>query len=960
MSEGKLRPVVVGDGLSGFARAAWAKHDRDGGGWLPLWRHMADSGSVAGPLWDWWVPEQTRRVIARTLPGGLEDARRLLVWLATTHDIGKATPAFACQVDELAEVMRGVGLAMPDRRDFVDRKLGPHGLAGMALLRDWLVERYGWGRRDALPFVIVAGGHHGVPPTNGAIGALDEHAELLRTPGCEAAWRGVQWELLDACAEACGVVDRLPVWRGVRLPQAAQVLLTGLVIMADWIASNPDLFPYFPQAAGVGDRERVEAAWRGLDLPAPWQPAEPAEDADGLFASRFELPDGAKVRPVQEHALRLARGMAAPGLMVIEAPMGEGKTEVALAVAEVFAARSGAGGCYVALPTMATSNALFSRMLTWLRRLPCSGTADGPYSVVLAHGKAALNEDYAGLLRSGFRTIRGVEPDGWAQAGERWRASAVLVAHRWLRGRKKNLLASFAVGTIDQLLFMGLKGRHLALRHLAMAGKVVVIDEAHAYDTYMNSYLDRVLSWLGEYGVPVVVLSATLPAGRRAELVQAYTGTGEVAEVAEARGYPLITVAEQGGRPVSEPVDASGRRTEVHIERLDDDLDALAARLRAELAEGGCALVVRNTVDRVLETAGHLRRSHPEATVTVAHARFLDLDRAANDRQLLDLFGPPGKALKRPAGPYIVVASQVAEQSLDIDFDLLVSDLCPIDLLIQRMGRLHRHQRGAGQSQRPARLRAARCLVTGADWGESPIEPVNGSQRVYRLYPLLRAAAVLAPHLVADGGRPVCLPEDISPLVQAAYGPDAVGPSEWQAVLDKAHRADLIHQAEQEKKAETFQIRAAAGGKPLIGWVDAGVGDADDSPAGRAQVRDSVDSVEVLVAQRLSDGSIRTMPWLDGGRGGLEVPTETAPEARLARILASCGLRLPLRLSNPGVVDRVIAELEANCISAWQNPECHWLAGELILFLDEDCHTRLAGFDLRYSEDNGLEVARAA
>ncbi len=200
-------------------------------------------------------------------------------------------------------------------------------------------------------------------------------------------------------------------------------------------------------------------------------------------------------------------------MMIIEAPMGEGKTEAALAVTEIFAARSGAGGCFIALPTMATGNAMFPRMLHWLKRLPNKA---GTHSVFLAHSKAALNEEYTTLARQDNGRITDVDRDGtegeWQPRSDERVAPAQLVAHHWLRGRKKGMLSSFVTGTIDQLLFTGLKSRHLALRHLAMAGKVVVVDEAHAYDTYMNSYLDRVLSWLGAYGVPVVVLSATLPA----------------------------------------------------------------------------------------------------------------------------------------------------------------------------------------------------------------------------------------------------------------------------------------------------------------------------------------------------------------------------------------------------------------------------------------------------------------
>jgi CRISPR-associated helicase Cas3/CRISPR-associated endonuclease Cas3-HD len=959
------------DGLSGAARAVWAKHDRDTDGWLPLWRHLADSGAVAGLLWDRWVPVQVRRVIAEALPQGDEDARRLLVWLAMTHDVGKATPAFACQVESLADAMRAAGLEMPLQKQMLDRRLAPHGLAGQVLLQEWLADRHGWAKSAAGQFTIIAGGHHGVPPTFSDIQQVNVHPELLRTPGCASLWRSVQWEFLDRCAQESGVTNRLDDWETVRLSQPAQVLLTGLVIVADWIASNPDLFPYFPDAQRRGEEERVGAAWRGLDLPGPWRAAATVPDPVELFSARFVLPAGARIRPVQERAVSLARAMGSAGLMVIEAPMGEGKTEAALAVAEIFAGRSGAGGCFVALPTMATSNAMFPRLLKWLSRLPDEHVEPGPRSVLLAHSKAALNEDYAGLVSAGRRAARGVETDGdgdeWGHRGD-WRASsAELVAHQWLRGRKKGMLASFVVGTIDQLLFMGLKSRHLALRHLALAGKVVIIDEAHAYDTYMNSYLDRVLTWLGAYRVPVVVLSATLPAQRRRELAQAYAKASAddagFAEVEDADGYPLLTAIEPGRRPLTETVTPSGRSVGVHVEHLGDDLAELGGRLAEELAGGGCALVVRNTVDRVLETAAFLRERFGAEQVTVAHARFLDVDRAEKDADLLDRFGPPDKSAgRRPTGAHIVVASQVAEQSLDIDFDLLVSDLCPIDLLLQRMGRLHRHVRGAEQSDRPLRLRTARCLLTGANWDTVPVEPIRGSQRIYRMHALLRTAAVLQPYLSGTGetGHVVRLPQDISPLVQRVYGADPVGPPEWQEALEGARAGHELHHERQSDKAQGFQLNAVGkAGRALVGWVDAGVGDADDTRTGRAQVRDGVESLEVLVVQRRADGTLATMPHISGGCGGLELPVDSVPEPRLAHIVAACGLRLPFHFSIPQTLDRAIKELEAECVPAWQAKESHWLAGELILVLDEECRTRLAGYDLHYTPHDGLKVAHA-
>jgi CRISPR-associated helicase Cas3/CRISPR-associated endonuclease Cas3-HD len=962
--EGALVGVGLGARVSRETRTAWAKFYADSEMWLPLWQHMEDSAAVAAVLWDRWLAPHVRRLIAQSVAGSEGDARRLVVWLAGVHDIGKLTPAFAFQVEGLANRMRAVGLEMSFKEAMGDgRRLAPHGLAGQVLLQEWLEEVHGWGVVSAQQLAAVVGGHHGTPPDDAQIHALARHPGVLRTPGrSEALWRGCQRELLDACAVHFGVLERISDWGGLEFPQTVQVLLSGLVIVADWIASNQDLFPYVSQAGpsgGGGGVDRVALAWDVLDLPEPWRAPEPTETVRDLFSGRFELPPGAELRPVQELAFREAQDASAPGLMIIEAPMGEGKTEAALAVAEVWGARSGAGGVFFALPTMATGNAMFSRVLSWLGALPAQGE---DWSVFLAHSKSALNEEYAGLRsrrdRAAWR-LAGVEVDGDEVVpgpGRDGPVPAVLVAHHWLAGRKKGMLSSFAVGTIDQLLFAGLKSRHLVMRHLAVAGKVVIIDEAHAYDAYMNTYLERVLAWLGGYRVPVVVLSATLPAARRSELAAAYAGARarmpEFAALRERLDYPLVTTVVAGQAPVCRRAEVSSRSTEVEVEGVDDDPEVLAERLWQELAGGGCVLVIRNTVKRVIETARVLRERFDAAEVTVAHARFVDLDRLAKDKRLLDMFGPPDRpGVDRPRR-HIVVASQVAEQSLDVDFDLLVTDLAPVDLLLQRMGRLHRHQRGP----RPEQLQRARCLITGVDWAASPPAPVRGSVAVYGLYVLLRSLAVLGPHLTGSR-EPLRLPAAISPLVQRAYGDEEVGPQPWAEAIGRARDAHQAKIMKQRRDADAFRIAPPGrAGSSLVGWLSAGVGDADDTRAGRAQVRDGRESLEVIVVQQDEDGSWSTLGWLDKGRGGLPLPRTALPTIAAAKAAAGCALRLPWEFTNERVIDKVIAELEALVVDAWQTKESTWLARELILPLGKDCRTRLAGFLLTYSREDGLEV----
>jgi CRISPR-associated endonuclease/helicase Cas3 len=424
-------------------------------------------------------------------------------------------------------------------------------------------------------------------------------------------------------------------------------------------------------------------------------------------------------------------------------------------------------------------------------------------------------------------------------------------------------------------------------------------------------------------------------------------------------GYPVLCASGVEGRPVVRVAPPSGRVTSVRLSRLADDPANVATLLRDQLADGGCALVVRNTVRRVQEMAAHLRTAlaGDGIQVTVAHSRFLAPDRADKDRWLRDSFGPPEQVAQaggtRP-DRHVVVASQVAEQSLDIDFDLLVTDLAPVDLVLQRAGRLHRHQRGVDQSERPARLRRARCLITGVDWSANPPEPVTGSVRVYHRYPLLRSLAALDPHL--SGSRTLRLPGDIAPIVQSAYGNEAMGPGSWQDAMAAAREEHQTRQARAAGKAATFRLAAAApAGQAIIGWLDDGVGDVDDDPRleGRRQVRDTpTESVEVLVLVRRADGVLITSPWLrrDGGR---EVPTEQPPPNDVARAVATCTLGLPAQLCRIETIE----ELEhRNAFPAWQLSP--WLAGELVLVLDERGVAEVDGHHLYYDRWDGLVVTR--
>ncbi len=756
-----------------------------------------------------------------------------------------------------------------------------------------------------------------------------------------------QNELLDYMARHCGVDDRLVLWSKVDLNPAAQVLATALVILADWIASSEDHFPYQQEGDST---QRARRAWRELGLTSVWHPLVPSLDPDALIRERFALPEGAVPRPVQTAAVDAAATLHRPGVLVVEAQPGVGKTEAALAAAEVLAARFSKGGVFFALPSMATTDAMFERLLSWVRRLPHPDDSP-PWSATLAHGRARLNETFDGLLRAGRLSWI----DGEVGSDE------VVIAHSWLSGRKKGNLATFVAGTIDQVLFAALQQRHVVLRHLALANKVVVVDEVHAADDYMRSFLVRVLEWLAAYEVPVVLLSATLPAAQRRELVAAYDAGYARAHDRPVRpdcdphyaaldgdiGYPAVAISDGDRLDIVTPASV-GQPMEIRLEKMPDDDESLVAAVRQSVSEGGCIGIVRNTVRRAQHTWQVLRQSLEDEPLLV-HSRFVALDRQRREQELRELLGPPElvrEAGRRRPARLVVVGTQVIEQSLDVDFDLIISDLAPMDLLMQRLGRLHRHARDS----RPKPLIEPRFLITGVDWSTEPPSFDRGSVQVYGEHKLLRSASVLTS--LWDRSATMVRPTDIAPMVQDAYDSGHVALPGWEVAMRRAEDRERENKLRRERNAQAFRLGSVPErGESLIGWLEQKIGDIDDeTPRGQAAVRDGEDSIEVIVVQRVGN-EIRVLPWLTPGRVVM-VDTDLSPSAEAVRLVTASRLRLPAYRSHGDAGDRLIAALEERQYPGWQGDR--WLAGELVVELDEELSTEVAGIRLHYDDKQGL------
>lgn len=978
------QPEITDAALSELARAFWAKSGRTRPDvWLSLPQHLMDAADVAGLLFDHYASEHHRMILASVWEGDRVKARAALCFLAGVHDCGKASLAFTCQVPTLAQLVRDQGLNVPHWRDLPGRSVLPHSLVSYFALVDAITEGRGNTHR-AREWAAVVGVHHGRYPGSGPLGeAQSAYSGGAEVRSGDSRWREVRREIIAWMAKRTGFPlassepTELP-----KLPVAVASAYASLVVVADWLASNEHFFPLLsleknslPGAMSPeGQARRVEAAWRAADMPGAMRiPMDEGKDIGARYRHRFSWSDDVTPTAAQIGAVRIAEAED-PDFMIVEAPPGSGKTELAFSVTEVLLRKRGLQGVMIALPTQATTDAMFERARGWLDGI--LGDEPQKLGLFLAHGKNELNAEFLHLLEGNHDLIEVSDDDLPREVGTRGRTSSGLVANRWMTSRWRSTLSPVVVGTIDQVLLAALRSRHVLMRHLGLMGKAVIIDEVHAADSYMETYLESALIWLGMYRVPVILLSATLPSSRRCALVAAYRrGRDHVetdgAEVGGNIGYPAITTLGSTGGPANVAVLPGGGEQPPKTIRplVVSDEDEIGDYLVERLAEGGCALVVRNTVDDAQRTFDAvLKRFAPEET-SLLHSRFLASDRGERDARMLRLFGKDSS--KRPER-HIVVATQVIEQSLDVDFDIVLTDPAPMDLVLQRIGRLHRH----GGRLRPAPLREAECHVLLKTKDSEPWEYPGGTRRIYGEHRILRMLAMLS-----DAGG-ICLTrtEDYADLTQLAYSDAPVGPATWQEAMAAASR-----EAESDENTATAKARVWSLGSPNMHlWSGAELLTqfAGDQPTGeeagpgarvkaRAAVRDSEDQIPVIIIpiDPSLGGVAVTPPWTWKDDEPAIIDTSVWPGQELVRSIRSWSVSLPPWKFAEGreeldtVIDAVARAIwDDERIRGWKLLDHPLLRGELVLPMSkvDEFSDRLEavvrGRKLVYTNQRGLEV----
>lgn len=860
----------------------WGKTSKDSDArWHPLILHMLDVAASADAILT-REPESTRKRMAAILGMKWEEASPWLLLLIACHDLGKACPGFQCKWPAHPHLP---GLQIPRSPN---TKINHAFVSQIALTQ--LLQEKGWPNDLAEVVSDAVGCHHGERASPTILSDLEGDR---RATG-DISWTQARQSIFEALLETLEPT-KVPTKQTLGGPDF--ILLAGLTSFADWIGSNEDWF-CFGTPADCGDsqtwfRKRRARADQALDA-IGWNHRVPLSTRQKTFEQAFNIPP----RPLQQAVADALETLEKPSIILVEAPMGEGKTEAAFFAHLELQRRLGHRGMYVALPTKATGNAMFKRTLEFLHGQGMSRTLD----LQLLHGGKLLNDTFQNLRIS---NIHDSSKEGDVRAAE------------WFTNKKRALLSEYGVGTVDQALLPILPVRHNFVRLWGLANRVVVFDEIHAYDAYTGTLLVHLLRWLLALGSSVILLSATLAPATRRKLANIVAVNFPEKE----DEYPRFSIFTSGEEVIQKHFKADPtRRLNIEIQKIAPALQEIHSEISKHLPDNGMALVLVNTVQRAqdlyqlfpdgepLEREGQrVGKCLADGTeVFLFHARFPADRRQKREEQVLATFGERAPR----TGRKILIATQVAEQSLDLDFDLILTDLAPVDLVLQRAGRLWRHARTSRPVPGPT------LLVAGLAGNEPPsfAKPLWWGS-IYREDILLRTWSLLGTK------SNLILPDEIDALVQAIYEEQVEIPELLRERLEKSLVID-------EGKSTSHRIQA---NQAIIGRPD----DASWNDPARFVLydEDAPDVHRTLMAQtRLGEESCIGIPlWAED-----EFQPDVVPEFPRAKqwFLRSMNLSrasMVKKLQQQGVPEGwKKSALLRNCFPLRLDEQDHWLVDSTV------------------------------
>lgn len=751
--------------FSYWGKAALQNNETDSFTYHPLVYHSLDVAAVGWQLLDSAKPHC--RQLSKRIEIAPEIVRFFIVFSLLLHDIGKFSKTFQALVTGLFKQL------FPDTKP---KKYSlRHDTLGFLVWRDECFDELSVTNKSLAQllgyFIKSSFGHHGLPPKEHDQGAVQGlFADSFFERDDVSATTTFLQDCFTFMVEPPGLPEQPKLFKHTL--KEMSWIIAGYAVVSDWIGSNTDFFPYNEKYMALSEYWRLHAlprATNALEV-VGWNPCNAEIIPDKKIIS-FLFPFVQNPTPLQclVSDIRLFQG---PKLFIIEDLTGAGKTEAALTLATRIMGTGEAVGLYIGLPTMATANSMYKRMQDSYKKMYVS--EESP-SIILSHGMMHLSQEFQKALAAHRQRVDrtyGVEETASVYCNE-WYAD----------NRKKSLLADVGIGTIDQALLAVLPARHQSLRLLGLQRKILIVDEVHACDTYMEHLLEVLLEAHARGGGSAILLSATIPQKMRNNLVDAFRSglfreNEETATIESKSAFPLVTQIGAAGTETF-PIDTRPEVCRhVGVSFFHDYQDAIRF-IEEKSSEGQSICWIRNTVRDARATFHRLfERGHiPLESMTLFHSRFAMIDRNRIETRVNNNFGKSSGQVDREG--QVVIATQVVEQSLDLDFDWMITDIAPIDLIIQRAGRLHRHIRDrngnlikkeGSMDERPDPIVQIFAPhfdnKAGSTWLS---EDFKGSAAVYRNHGILWLTQKV---LREKGGW--AMPEDSRELIEAVYAEGVV------------------------------------------------------------------------------------------------------------------------------------------------------------------------------------------
>lgn len=706
-------------------KSGWAKTDSEGNPGLSVFEHCRHVGWVALELINQ----------SRTIPHAVIKSRVAAV-VAAIHDVGKWSPGFLhmCPV-----WLEREGLTLFAERKAWEAQKGTRHEKNSQDSIQLLLQSRGFKQSEATAWAMVAGAHHGKMHGTDNNNSRDIAYKLTDI------WHNQRHQIIESIESKFD--SKIPTV-GLKKTDAIVSWLMGLTSVADWIGSDEK---HFPVDKGWCEKEGKESA-------------RLAVESIGLCKSyitknlSFEEIFGFSANDMQRKALSV---ITKPGIYVIEAPMGLGKTEAALACAYELLQSGQASGLYFALPTQLTSNRIHLRVSGFVEKITQNSD-----KTRLAHADAWL-EDAFYQPRPVQTLIK--QHDGDASTNRDWFASA-----------KRALLANFGVGTVDQALMSMVAVKHFFVRRFALSGKVVIIDEVHSYDHFTGTLINCLCQELQKLGCTIIILSATLLPEVRNELIVAHE------EEIHNDSYPLIIGKSTEGTLILPQ--GSKLKPRPEVKRIFKSSGQLFLDAVATAMQGARVLWVCNTVNTAQKVFRELIQQDNDFEVGLLHSRFPHFIRVKQEAYWMERLGKKDAS----EGGCILVSTQIVEQSVDIDSDILISELAPMDMLLQRMGRLWRHLEYRPVTIRPVDkpeiwiVKEEKELSDLKQASSDQLVEILGTKaKVYQPYVLLKTYETL--HIKRFNNIDIVDPNgnsDIRELLQLTYLDNQNDSESWKSLSD--------------------------------------------------------------------------------------------------------------------------------------------------------------------------------